>query len=114
MATHKEKPEGTREASWQRVRCALTAIACLGSALAVCGQASAQSCKPVSQRTGELGCWITVSAPLGQLPQRPIFWHLDTYPTRIAAEAAKGARGTVVARSEERRVGKEGRARWQP
>ena len=96
MATHKEKPEGTREASWQRVRCALTAIACLGSALAVCGQASAQSCKPVSQRTGELGCWITVSAPLGQLPQRPIFWHLDTYPTRIAAEAAKGARGTVV------------------
>jgi quercetin dioxygenase-like cupin family protein len=33
---------------------------------------------------------------LGQLPQPPIFWHLDTYPTRAAAEAAKGPRGTVL------------------
>ena len=96
MATRKEQSEATREASWRRVRCALAAVACLGSALAVCDQASAQICKPVSQRTGELGCWITVNAPLGQLPQRPIFWYLDTYPTRIAAEAAKGPRGTVV------------------
>ena len=33
---------------------------------------------------------------LGQLPRAPIFWHLDSYPTRAAAEAAKGPRGTVV------------------
>ena len=53
-------------------------------------------CKPLSQRTGELGCWITAHTDLGPLPQEPIFWHLDTYPTRAAAEAAKGPRGTVV------------------
>jgi quercetin dioxygenase-like cupin family protein len=58
--------------------------------------AFAQSCKPVNQRTGELGCWITANASLGQLPQQPIFWHLDTYLTRGEAEAAKGPRGTIV------------------
>lgn len=58
--------------------------------------AFAQICKPVDQRTGELGCWITANASLGQLPQQPIFWHLDIYPTRAEAEAAKGPRGTVV------------------
>jgi hypothetical protein len=26
----------------------------------------------------------------------PLYWHLDAYPTREAADAAKGARGTVV------------------
>jgi quercetin dioxygenase-like cupin family protein len=66
------------------------------AALAACTQAFAQICKPVSQRTGEVGCWITANEALGQLPQRPIFWHLDTYPTRTAAETAKGSRGTVV------------------
>jgi quercetin dioxygenase-like cupin family protein len=53
-------------------------------------------CKPVSERTGELGCWITAHVHLGLLPQQPMFWHLDTYPTRDAAEAARGLRGTVV------------------
>ncbi|HRZ39358.1 MAG TPA: hypothetical protein P5534_23680, partial [Candidatus Paceibacterota bacterium] len=33
---------------------------------------------------------------LGKLSQAPLYWHLDTYPTRAAAEAAKGVRGTVV------------------
>jgi hypothetical protein len=33
---------------------------------------------------------------MGQLPEQPIFWHLDVYPTRFEAEAAKGERGTVV------------------
>lgn len=37
-----------------------------------------------------------IDAPLGQLPRAPIFWHLDSYPTRAEAEAAKGARGIVV------------------
>jgi len=82
--------------SWRRACGALTAIACVAATFVVCDQALAQICRPVSERTGELGCWITVSASLGQLPQRPIFWHLDIYPTRAAAEAAKGSRGTVV------------------
>ena len=53
-------------------------------------------CKPVSERTGESGCWITAHVQLGSLPQQPMFWHLDTYPTRAAAEAAVAMRGTVV------------------
>jgi quercetin dioxygenase-like cupin family protein len=58
--------------------------------------AYAQICKPVTQRTSELGCWVTAHAVLGPLPQSPIFWHLDTYSTLAEAEAAKGPRGTVV------------------
>ena len=72
------------------------ALACVGVTLATSQQAFAQICRPVSERTGELGCWITAHASLGELPQAPIFWHLDTYPTRAEAEAAKGPRGTVV------------------
>jgi quercetin dioxygenase-like cupin family protein len=53
------------------------------------------NCHPVSERTGEVGCWIIAHQPLGELPS-PIFWHLDTYPTRADAEAAKGPSGTVV------------------
>jgi len=30
------------------------------------------------------------------LPRAPIYWHLDTFPTRVAADAAKGPQGTVV------------------
>jgi hypothetical protein len=47
-------------------------------------------CKPVSERTGEVGCWIIAHEPIGQLNQSQMFWHLDVYPTRAAAEAAKG------------------------
>jgi quercetin dioxygenase-like cupin family protein len=53
-------------------------------------------CKPLSERTGEIGCWIIQSQPLGELPMEPVFWSLDLYPTRTAAEAAKGPRSTVV------------------
>jgi len=58
--------------------------------------AFAQTCKPVSERTSEVGCWITANTVLGQLPKEPIFWHLYTYSTRKEAELAKGPRGTVV------------------
>jgi len=37
-----------------------------------------------------------VDAPLGRLPQQPVFWHLDTYSTSADAQAAKGPRGNVV------------------
>jgi hypothetical protein len=39
---------------------------------------------------------FTAKTILGKLPNQPIFWHLDSYPTRTAAQAAKGPRGTVV------------------
>ena len=54
------------------------------------------ACKPMSQRTQEVGCWIAADEPLGKLAQTPVFWHLDVYPTRAAATADKGSRGTVI------------------
>lgn len=58
-------------------------------------QAAALTCRPVAERASETGCWIMVDAPIGPLPAQP-FWHLDTYPSRAAAEAAKGSGATVV------------------
>jgi mannose-6-phosphate isomerase-like protein (cupin superfamily) len=51
---------------------------------------------PVSQRTSEVGCYLTATEVLGALPQGAQFWHLYNYPTRAAAEAVKGPHGTVV------------------
>ena len=53
-------------------------------------------CKPVSQRTSDVGCWILAHETVGQLTSSEAFWYLDAYPSRPAAEAAKGPRGTVV------------------
>jgi len=65
------------------------------------GPASAQPvaggiCKPVSERTAEVGCWIVAHDPIGPIVQSEIYWHLDTYPTRAEAEASKGPHSTVV------------------
>jgi len=46
-------------------------------------------CKPVSQRSQEVGCWIMADEPIGQLKKSPVFWHLDNYATRFSAEADK-------------------------
>ena len=51
-----------------------------------CQEASAQICKPVAERTGELGCWIIAHQPVGQLSKPETFWHLDVYVTRAEAE----------------------------
>jgi len=71
--------------------------------LPLCRQLPAQGvavpgdmCKPTSARTQEIGCWILADNLVGQLTKARVFWHLDTYPTRLAAEADKGPRGTVV------------------
>src|SRR5215510_16069227 len=40
---------------------------------------------------------LSVEAPLGVLPAgTPMYWHIYEYPTRAAAEAARGPRGTVA------------------
>lgn len=54
------------------------------------------TCKPASKRTQEIGCWILAENPVGQLTQSQVFWHLDAYPTRVAAQAEKGPRGTII------------------
>jgi|SRR5437588_3913690 len=71
----------------------LVAVAAAG---AVWAQVPGGCNTPVSQRTSEAGCYLTATEALGALPQGPLFWHLYLYPTRAAAEAAKGQRGTVV------------------
>lgn len=53
-------------------------------------------CKPVSERTTPVGCWILVDNPIGTPSRRQVYWHLDRYPTRAAADSAKGRFGTVV------------------
>lgn len=54
-------------------------------------------CVPVAERAGrKLGCFVTATETLGKLPSVPIFWHLDSFPTRAAAQSAKGENGSVV------------------
>ncbi len=104
------------EASWWRAHGMLVAIACFTMVLATCDPVLAQvvRCRPVSERTGEAGCWIMASEPLGQLSRSAVFWHLDTYPTRAAAEAAKGPRGTVVEALGKVWLFTIGEAGWRP
>ena len=69
--------------------------------ISLCAQSNAHLpsfgiCKPVSERTTEVGCWILGDQRVGKIEQTQIFWHLDVYPTRPDAEKAKGPRGTVV------------------
>src|SRR5262245_37143562 len=49
-----------------------------------------------SERPEEAGCYTTTIAPLGRLPDAPLYWHIQRYPTREAANAARGPRGTTV------------------
>jgi len=51
---------------------------------------------PVTERTSEIGCYTTAAESLGTLPEGPLYWHLYQYPSRPAAEAAKGLHGTIV------------------
>ena len=52
--------------------------------------------------------------PQGQLSPPTVFWHLDTYPTRTEAEAAKGPRGTVIEALGEIWLFTIGEAGWRP
>jgi quercetin dioxygenase-like cupin family protein len=85
---------------WQRVTILTIGATWLVSVLAIShawGQASSRPCPPVSERVDEpRPTCFTATEELGRLPERPIYWHLDTYPTRAAAEAERGLRGTVV------------------
>lgn len=69
---------------------------------------------PVSHRPSEIGCYFTASEALGVVGQGPVFWHLYTYPTRGAAEAAKGAHGTVVESFGQVWLYRIAEERWRP
>lgn len=53
------------------------------------------SCKPLSQKTGETGCWILASHSVG-MPPHPVFWTIDVFPSKDLAETAKGPDSLVV------------------
>lgn len=64
--------------------------------LAVAQSAAKPSCRPISERTQEIGCWILVNQSVGVLPKEPVYWHLYTYPDRARADAAKRGHETIV------------------
>ena len=89
---------------WMK-RCQLSFIpAVFGWTLAttsVCAQSNAKPpsfgiCKPIVERTTQVGCWIIIDQPVGRIDQTQVFWHLDVYPTRLEAEKARGVRGAIV------------------
>jgi hypothetical protein len=53
------------------------------------------SCKPASQKTGETGCWVIASQPLGVLA-KPVYFTMETVGTRELAERKRGPVGTVM------------------
>ena len=54
------------------------------------------TCVPIAQRVREVGCWIIVDEPVGRVPSEPVFWYLDQFPTRAAAESAKRPGAAVI------------------
>src|SRR5262245_27914845 len=48
------------------------------------------------EQTNQPRLALSVEAPLGVLSGGPLYWHIHEFPTRAAAEAARGPRGTVA------------------
>src|SRR5882724_983983 len=82
---------------WVMARIVTGAVS-LASLVATSAAAQTESCGPVAQRAGrEFGCFITAREELGALPKdSALYWHIDAFTTRAAAEAAKAQRSTVV------------------
>jgi hypothetical protein len=79
----------------------LTAIVAAPLMVAINGVAVAQPvsgglCRPVQERTAEIGCWILGHIPVGQFTAPAAAWYLHTFKDRASAEAHKGPRGIVV------------------
>ncbi|VXC92691.1 conserved hypothetical protein [Burkholderia sp. 8Y] len=74
------------------VSVALVGLAATRDAFAQTGGA----CIPVSQRTTELGCFVYAEEHLRELPDGPVYWHIDRFADQSSAQAAKGENGTVV------------------
>lgn len=75
---------------------AVFSIALLLVATSAFAQKKLVRCLPASDRTGDVGCWILASEPVGQLAAHPVFWHLDKFSTQESAQKAKGQSGTVL------------------
>lgn len=94
-----------------------TTLAGIASLVATSAAAQTEGgCEPVSQRAGrEFGCFITAREELGALPRDSVlYWHIDAFPTRAAADAAKGPRSTVVRSLGRIWLFTIGEAAWRP
>ena len=82
---------------WALAR-AFTRLAAIASLVTTSAAAQTEGCEPVARRAGrEFGCFITAREELGALPKdSALYWHIDAFTTRAAAEAARGPRSTVV------------------
>jgi mannose-6-phosphate isomerase-like protein (cupin superfamily) len=70
---------------------------------------------PATSRTAETGCYWLASEFLKALPAGDVFWHLYTYPTRAAAEAARRASaGTVVESRGKEWLFTIANSKWRP
>jgi len=56
-------------------------------------------CRPVVERTSEIGCWILTDHPVGRIAQGDVYWHLDSYADSAEAQRAMGAEGAAGAHS---------------
>ena len=54
---------------------------------------------PAKERTSEFGCYLTATVAIDKLPDEAIFWHVYSYPTRAAAEAAQSGPACTVVES---------------
>lgn len=54
------------------------------------------ACKPVSERSSEVGCWILTDQSVGRAAAPELFWHLDTYRDTTQAQRARGLHGVVI------------------
>jgi quercetin dioxygenase-like cupin family protein len=83
-------------------RLGLLTLVALAAAAAPLRAQTDGTCIPVAERAGrEFGCFITAREELGRVPATAApYWHLDVFPTRAAADAARSstraARSTVV------------------
>jgi quercetin dioxygenase-like cupin family protein len=69
---------------------------CLSASATEVPEDTGGACIPASERAGrQFGCFILAAQPIGKL-ERATFWHVETFPTRAAAEAAQGPHGAVV------------------
>jgi hypothetical protein len=54
-------------------------------------------CIPAAQRAGaEFGCFLLTNEPIGQLGPSPVFWYVDRYASRGAADSARRPRRSTV------------------
>ncbi|MDQ3817608.1 MAG: cupin domain-containing protein [Acidobacteriota bacterium] len=53
-------------------------------------------CMENGLKSNSVGCQLLAKMQVSRFPEGPLFWHLNKFPTRAAAEAARGQAGMVV------------------